>query len=129
MIFLCYNLGTIKQTKEVITMTQKTKNILKGIGFAVCILLFIAAIPVMSIITVSQTEKEPKPIADTRIVEAIVEEVSTDGTNVLLQTNDGNLWGIDNDTEMYRGQQVIIELSDNGTPQVEDDEILNVWLA
>lgn len=110
-------------------MTQKTKNILKGIGFAVCILLFIAAIPVMSIITVSQTEEEPKSIADTRIVEAIVEEVSTDGTNVLLQTNDGNLWGIDNDTEMYRGQQVIIELSDNGTPQVEDDEILNVWLA
>ena len=110
-------------------MTQKTKNILKGIGFAVCILLFIAAIPVMSIITVSQTADEPKPIADTRIVEAIVEEVSTDGTNVLLQTNDGNLWGIDNDTEMYRGQQVIIELSDNGTPQIEDDEILNVWLA
>ena len=98
-------------------MTQKTKNILKGIGFVVCILLFIAAIPVISIITVSQTK------------EAIVEEVSTDGTNVLLQTNDGNLWGIDNDTEMYRGQQVIIELSDNGTPQVEDDEILNVWLA
>ena len=110
-------------------MTQKTKNILKGIGFVVCILLFIAAIPVMSIITVSQTEEESKPIADTRIVEAIVEDVSTDGTNVLLLTNDGNLWGIDNDTEMYRGQQVIIELSDNGTPQVEDDEILNVWLA
>ena len=110
-------------------MTQKTKNILKGIGFVVCILLFIAAIPVMSIITVSQTEEESKPIADTRIVEAIVEDVSTDGTNVLLLTNDGNLWGIDNDTEMYRGQQVIIELSDNGTPQIEDDEILNVWLA
>lgn len=110
-------------------MTQKTKNILKGIGFTVCILLFIAAIPVMSIITVSQTEEEPKPIADTQIVEAIVEDVNTDGTNVLLLTNDGNLWSIDNDTEMYRGQQVIIELSDNGTPQVEDDEILNVWLA
>ena len=110
-------------------MTQKTKNILKGIGFVVCILLFIAAIPVMSIITVSQTEEEPKPIADTRIVEAIVEDVNTDGTNVLLLTNDGNLWSIDNDTEMYQGQQVIIELSDNGTPQIEDDEILNVWLA
>ena len=110
-------------------MTQKTKNILKGISFAVCILLFIAAIPVMSIITVSQTEEEPKPIADTRIVEAIVEDVNTDGTNVLLLTNDGNLWSIDNDTEMDRGQQVIIELSDNGTPQIEDDEILNVWLA
>ena len=110
-------------------MTQKTKNILKGIGFAVCILLFIAAIPVMSIITVSQTEEESKPIADTRIVEAIVEDVNTDGTNVLLLTNDGNLWSIDNDTEMDRGQQVIIELSNNGTPQVEDDEILNVWLA
>ena len=110
-------------------MTQKTKNILKGISFAVCILLFIAAIPVMSIITVSQTEEEPKPIADNRIVEAIVEDVNTDGTNVLLLTNDGNLWSIDNDTEMDRGQQVIIELSDNGTPQIEDDEILNVWLA
>ena len=110
-------------------MTQKTKNILKGIGFAVCILLLVVAIPVMSIITVSQTEEEPKPIVDTRIVEAIVEDVSTDGTNVLLLTNDGNLWGIDNGTEMYRGQQVIIELSDNGTPQIEDDEILNVWLA
>lgn len=110
-------------------MTQKTKNILKSIGFTVCILPLIIAIPIMSIITVSQTEEKPKPIADTRIVKAIVEDVNTDGTNVLLLTNDGNLWSIDNDTEMDRGQQVIIELSDNGTPQVEDDEILNVWLA
>ena len=110
-------------------MTQKTKNILKGIGFAVCILLLITAIPIMSIITVSQTEEEPKPIAETRIIEATVEGVSIDGTNVLFRGNDGNLWSADSDTKMYRGQRVIIELSSNGTEQIEDDEILNVWLT
>lgn len=109
-------------------MTQKTKNILKGIGFAVCILLLITAIPIMSIITVSRTE-ESKPITETRIIEATVEGVSTDGTNVLFRGNDGNLWSADSDTKMYRGQQVIIKLSTNGTAQIEDDEILNVWLT
>lgn len=109
-------------------MTQKTKNILKGIGFAAYILLLITAIPIMSIIIVSQTE-DPKPIADTRIIEATVEGISIDGTNVLFRGNDGNLWSADSDVKMYRGQQVIIELSTNGTEQIEDDEILNVWLT
>lgn len=76
----------------------------------------------------NETE-EPKPIAETRIIEATVEGVSIDGTNVLFRGNDGNLWSADSDTKMYRGQQVIIELSSNGTEQIEDDEILNVWLT
>lgn len=114
-------------------MTQKTKNILKDIGMAILIVTLALTIGV-GLITIFQgiearTSDTPKPIAETRIIEATVEGVSTDGTNVLFRGNDGNLWSADSDTKMYRGQQVIIELSSNGTEQIEDDEILNVWLT
>ena len=114
-------------------MTQKTKNILKDIGMAILIVALALTIGVGLIIIFqgieARTSDTPKPIADTRIIEATVEGVSTDGTNVLFRGNDGNLWSADSDTKMYRGQQVIIELSRNGTEQIEDDEILNVWLT
>lgn len=114
-------------------MTQKTKNILKGIGVAILTSAIVLTI-IMGLIVIlggifGRSAEEPKPIAETRIIEATVEGVSIDGTNVLFRGNDGNLWSADSDTKMYRGQQVIIELSSNGTEQIEDDEILNVWLT
>lgn len=114
-------------------MTQKTKNTLKDIGMAILIVALALTIGMGLIVILEgifgQSTEEPKPIAETRIIEATVEGVSTDGTNVLFRGNDGNLWSADSDTKMYRGQQVIIELSSNGTEQIEDDEILNVWLT
>lgn len=114
-------------------MTQKTKDILKDIGMAILIVALALTIGV-GLITIFQgiearTSDTPKPIAETRIIEATVEGISTDGTNVLFRGSDGNLWSADSDTKMYRGQQVIIELSTNSTEQIEDDEILNVWLT
>ena len=114
-------------------MTEKSKNILKGIGVAILISAIVLTVG-MGLITIlggifGQPTEEPKPIAETRIIEATVEGVSTDGTNVLFRGNDGNLWSADSNTKMYRGQQVIIKLSTNGTAQIEDDEILNVWLT
>ena len=114
-------------------MTQKTKNILKDIGMAILIVTLALTIGIGLIVILEgifgQSAEEPKPIAETRIIEATVEGVSTDGTNVLFRGNDGNLWSADSDTKMYRGQQVVIKLSTNGTAQIEDDEILNVWLT
>lgn len=75
------------------------------------------------------TTEEPKPITETRMIKATVEGVSTNGTNILFRGTDGNLWSADSGTKMYRGQQVIIELSTNNTKQIEDDEILNIWLT
>lgn len=114
-------------------MTQKTKDIFKELGIAIIIVGIVLTIG-MGLITIlggifGQPTEEPKPIADTRIIEATVEGVSIDGTNVLFRGNDGNLWSADSDVKMYRGQQVIIELSTNSTEQIEDDEILNVWLT
>ena len=108
-------------------MTEKSKNILKDIVAAILIVAITLTIGI-GLIVIWSTE-EPKPIAETRIIEATVEGVSTDGTNVLFRGNDGNLWSTDSDTKMYRGQQVIIELSTNSTEQIEDDKILNVWLT
>lgn len=112
---------------------MKKKDILKELGIAIIIVGIVLTIG-MGLITIlggifGQPTEEPKSIAETRIIEATVEGVSTDGTNVLFRGNDGNLWSADSDTKMYRGQQVIIELSSNGTEQIEDDEILNVWLT
>lgn len=108
-------------------MTEKNKIILKDIIAAILIVAITLTIGISLIVTWST--EEPKPIAETRIIEATVEGVSTDGTSVLFRGNDGNLWSADNGTKMYRGQQVIIELSSNGTAQIEDDEILNIWLT
>ena len=114
-------------------MTQETKEVLKNIGMAILIVALALIIGVGLIVILqgieARTSDTPKPIAETRIIEATVEGISTDGTNVLFRGNDGNLWSADSDTKMYRGQQVIIELSSNGTEQIEDDEILNVWLT
>lgn len=100
----------------------KIANIIVAVfALTLVVLVFASARP--------NTTEEPKPIAETRIIEATVEGVSIDGTNVLFRGNDGNLWSADSDTKMYRGQQVIIELSTNGTEQIEDDEILNIWLT
>lgn len=112
---------------------MKKKDIFKELGIAI-IIVGIALTIGMGLITIlegifGQSTEEPKPIAETRIIEATVEGVSADGTNILFRGNDGNLWSADSDTKMYRGQQVIIELSSNGTEQIEDDEILNVWLT
>jgi hypothetical protein len=109
------------------------KDYSKEIGATILIVVFVLSIG-MGLIAIlqgifGQSTEEPKPIAETRIIEATVEGVSIDGTNVLFQGRDGNLWSADNDTKMYRGQQVIIELSTNGTEQIEDDEILNIWLT
>jgi hypothetical protein len=102
-----------------------------GIAFLTGIIALIFGIGLITILDgfFGQSTEEPKPITETRIIEATVEGVSIDGTNVLFQGRDGNLWSADNDTKMYRGQQVIIELSTNGTEQIEDDEILNIWLT
>lgn len=114
-------------------MTEKTKNILKELGIAILIVAITLTIGMGLIVILEgifgQSTKEPKPIAETQIIEATVEGVSTDGTNVLFRGSDGNLWSADSDIKMYRGQQVIIKLSTNGTEQIEDDEILNVWLT
>ena len=100
----------------------KIANIIVAVfALTLVVLVFASAKP--------NTTEEPKPIAETRIIEAIVEGVSANGTNVLFRGNDGNLWSADSDTKMYKGQQVIIKLSTNGTVQIEDDEILNVWLT
>lgn len=100
----------------------KVANIIVAVfAIALIVLAFASARP--------NTTEEPKTIAETRIIEATVEGVSTDGTNVLFRGSDGNLWSADSDTKMYRGQQVTIELSTNGTEQIEDDEILNIWLT
>lgn len=112
---------------------MKTKDIFKELGIAIIIVGIVLTIG-MGLITIlggifGQPTEEPKPIVETRIIEATVEGISIDGTNVLFRGNDGNLWSADSDTKMYRGQQVIIELSTNGTEQIEDDEILNVWLT
>jgi membrane protein implicated in regulation of membrane protease activity len=108
-------------------------KVLKGIGFAMLIIIFIIAIPVLSILTI-RTETETatetdNPIVKTRIIEATVYGKDTEGTNVLFCGSDGNLWSADCETEMYKGQQVMIELSNNGTAMIEDDEIVNVWLT
>lgn len=102
-----------------------------GIAFLTGIIALIFGIGLITILEgfFGQPTEEPKPIAETRIIEATVEGISVDGTNVLFRGNDGNLWSADSNTKMYRGQQVIIELSSNGTPQIEDDEILNIWLT
>ena len=109
------------------------KDILKtfGIAFLTGVIALIMGIGLIIIFEgiFAQPTEEPKPIAETRIIEATVEGVSTDGTNVLFRGYDGNLWSADSDTKMYRGQQVIIELSSNSTAQIEDDEILNIWLT
>jgi hypothetical protein len=112
---------------------MKTKDIFKELGIAIIIVGIVLTIGI-GLITIlegffGQPTEEPKPIAETRIIEATVEGISVDGTNVLFRGNDGNLWSADSDTKMYRGQQVIIELSSNGTAQIEDDEILNIWLT
>lgn len=112
---------------------MKTKDIFKELGIAIIIVGIVLTIG-MGLITIlggifGQPTEEPKPIVETRIIEATVEGVSTDGTNVLFQDRDGNLWSADSDVKMYRGQQVIIELSTNDTEQIEDDEILNIWLT
>lgn len=112
---------------------MKKKDFFKELGIAI-IIVGVALTIGMGLITIlegifGQSTEEPKPIAETRIIEATVEGVSIDGTNVLFRGNDGNLWSADSDTKMYRGQQVIIKLSTNGTAQIEDDEILNVWLT
>ena len=100
----------------------KIANIIVAVfALTLVVLVFASAKP--------NTTEEPKPIAETRIIEATVEGVSANETNVLFRGNDGNLWSADSDTKMYRGQQVIIKLSTNGTVQIEDDEILNVWLT
>lgn len=114
-------------------MTQETKEILKNIGMAILIVALALIIGVGLIVILqgieARTSDTPKPIAETRIIEATAEGVSIDGTNVLFRGNDGNLWNADSGIKMYRGQQVIIELSSNGTEQIEDDEILNIWLT
>lgn len=114
-------------------MTQEKKELLKSIGVAILTVALAVAL-CFGLTTIikdieARTSDTPKPIAETRIIEATVEGVSIDGTNVLFRGNDGNLWSADSDIKMYRGQQVIIELSSNGTEQIEDDEILNVWLT
>lgn len=114
-------------------MTQEKKEVLKNIGIAILIVALALSIG-MGLIAILEgifglPTEDPKPIAETRIIEATVEGVSIDGTNILFQGNDGNLWSADSDVKMYRGQQVVIELSSNGTEQIEDDEILNVWLT
>lgn len=102
-----------------------------GIAFLTGIIALTFGIGLITILEgfFGQPTEEPKPIAETRIIEATVEGISVDGTNILFRGNDGNLWSADSDTKMYRGQQVIIELSNNGTEQIEDDEILNIWLT
>ena len=112
---------------------MKTKDIFKELGIAIIIVGIVLTIG-MGLITIlggifSESTEEPKPIAETRIIEATVEGISVDGTNVLFRGDDGNLWSAGSNTKMYRGQQVIIELSSNGTAQIEDDEILNIWLT
>lgn len=106
-------------------------KVLKGIGFAMFIIVFIITIPVLSILTVkTETETEAESsIVETRIIKATVYGKDAEGTNVLFCGSDGNLWSADCEAEMYKGQQVMIELSNNGTAMIEDDEILNVWLA
>lgn len=102
-----------------------------GIAFLTGIIALTFGIGLITILGsfFGQPTEEPKPIAETRIIEATVEGISVNGTNVLFRGNDGNLWSADSNTKMYRGQQVIIELSSNGTAQIEDDEILNIWLT
>lgn len=102
-----------------------------GIAFLIGIITLTFGIGLITILDVffGQPTEKSKSIAETRIIEATVEGISVDGTNVLFRGNDGNLWNVDSDTKMYRGQQVIIELSSNGTAQIEDDEILNIWLT
>lgn len=114
-------------------MTEKTKEILKGFGMAILIVFLALSIGV-GLITIfegveARIKEEPKSIAETRIIEATVHGVNTEGTNVLFWGNDGNLWSADVNEPMYKGQKVMIELSSNGTAQIEDDEILNVWLT
>ena len=108
-------------------------KVLKSIGFAILIIIFIITIPILSIFTV-RTETETSTEADiptvkTRIIKATVYGKDAEGINVLFCGSDGNLWSADCETEMQRGQQVMIELSNNGTAMIEDDEILNVWLT
>ena len=106
-------------------------KVLKGIGFAVLIIIFIITIPVLSVLTIrtETTTETDIPTVETRIIKATVYGKDADGTNVLFCGSDGNLWSADCEIEMQRGQQVMIELSNNGTSMLEDDEILNVWLT
>ena len=106
-------------------------KILKGIGFALLIIIFIITVPVLSVLTVrtETTTEADNPTVETRIIKATVYGKDAEGTNVLFCGSDGNLWSADCETEMQRGQQVMIELSNNGTAMIEDDEILNVWFV
>ena len=108
-------------------------KVLKGIGFAMLIVIFIITIPVLSILTI-RTETETtievsSSIVETRIIKATVYGKDSEGINVLFCGSDGNLWSADCKIEMHKGQQVMIELSNNGTATIKDDEILNVWLT
>ena len=106
-------------------------KVLKGIGFALLIIIFIITVPVLSVLTVrtETTTEADTPTVETRIIKATVYGKDAEGTNVLFCGSDGNLWSADCETEMQRGQQVMIELSNNGTAMIEDDEILNVWFV
>ena len=106
-------------------------KVLKGIGFAMLIIIFIITVPVLSVLTMrtETTTEADAPTVETRIIKATVYGKDVEGTNVLFCGSDGNLWSADCEAEMQRGQQVMIELSNNGTAMIEDDEILNVWFV
>ena len=118
-------------------MTQKTKSILKGIGFTVCILLLITAIPMMSIIYKSN-DSRMEPITDFIDVELENNETcrleillpiakTLDGVGVIFADEGGNLWEM---TDFYaEPDDVFIALmNDKGTDDKTDDEIVDIWL-
>ena len=118
-------------------MTQKAKNILKGIGFTVCILLLITAIPMMSIIY-SNNDSRMEPITDFTDVELEKGETcrleillpiakTLDGVGVIFADEGGNLWEM---TDFYaEPEDVFIALmNDKGTKDKTDDEIVDIWL-
>ena len=118
-------------------MTQKTKNILKGIGFTVCILLLITAIPMMSIIyTNNNTRMEPI----TNFIDVELEKGETcrleillpigktsDGVGTIFADEGGEMW-IMNDFYAEGGDVFVALMSDKGTEDKTDDVILDIWL-
>ena len=118
-------------------MTQKTKNILKGIGFAVCILLLVVAIPMMSIIYTNNNSRM-EPITDftdvelekgeTCRLETLIPVAKTlDDVGVILEDESGNLWEM-SDFYAKENDVFVALMNDKGTEDKTDDEIVDIWL-
>ena len=118
-------------------MTQKTKNIVKNIGFAVCILLLIIAMLIMSIIY-TNNDSRMEPITNFTDVELEKNETcrletllpvakTLDGVGVILEDESGNLWEM-TDFHAEENDIFVALMNDKGTEDKTDDEIVDIWL-